>query len=132
MKTTTKDDSVFHLKNALTKKLILLPFIAPCYLGLFAWNYLGYYINDFFGTLKMLTDKQRAIYLETLKESKAKIDGNAIFAFYALTMTVLYWFAIGFSKELAGFEFLNLPTYFLTAIPIETFNQISQIKIHTV
>ena len=131
MKTKTiKDDLIFHIKNALTRKFILLPFIAPCYSALFAWNYIGHYINDFFGTLKFLTKEQRAIYLETLNESKMKIDGKAIFAFYALTMTVIYWFVFGFSKELTGLEFLNFPTYFLTALPIEAVNQISQIKVH--
>lgn len=130
MKTETRQEILWHVKNALTKKFILLPFIAPCYVALFVLNYLGYYIGDFFDTVKQKTTDERQVYLEKLQEKKTAIDSRAIFAFYALTMTFLYWFVFGFSKDLNGLEVLNFPTYFLTALPIEAFHQLSILPVH--
>lgn len=129
--TTIKDDLIFHIKNALTRKFILLPFIAPCYAVLYGLGYLGLYIDYFFKVIKNKKDKEREDYFTKVKIQMNKTDNEAIFAFYALTMTVIYWFVFGFSRELTGLEFLNFPTYFLTALPIEAVNQISQIKVHT-
>lgn len=123
-----KEDLLWHLKNALDKKIAILPFIAPCYLALFVWNYIGYYIDDFLQTVMQKTDNERAIYIKHKQEQKAVVGAKAIFAFYALTATLIYWFVFGFSRNLAGLEILNYPTYFLTAIPMEAISQISEIR----
>lgn len=132
MKTTTiKDDLIFHIKNALTKKFILLPFIAPCYVGIYVWNYLWHHFNDFFGTVADKNPEKRQKFIEKMEREKQGFKDNAIFAFYALTMSVFYWFLFGgYSDRMPGFQFLNLPTYFLGAFPLMTFYNIALIPVH--
>ena len=130
MKPSLKSDLLWHLKNALTKKVILLPFIAPCYVAWFVWTYLGYYLSDFIETVKLKTDDERAAHIQAHSEKKAQMHSKALFAFYSLIFTVIYWFLFGFSQELKGLEVLNYPTYFLVALPIEAVVQLAHIPVH--
>ncbi|WP_241170416.1 hypothetical protein [Serratia marcescens] len=132
MKAETKKEIVWHLKNALTKKFILLPFIAPCYVALFVWNYLGLYLSYFIKVVMLKTTKERDEYFAKVRIEMDDTNGKAIFAFYALTMTMLYWFLFGFSHELTGLQVLNFPTYFLTALPIEAIYQLATLPAHYV
>lgn len=129
MQSTIISDLQWHIKNALTKKAILLPFIAPCYVAWFVWTYIGYYLDDFIETVKQKTDNERAAYIQSKAEDKVKMHSKALYGFYALTATVLYWFLFGFSHNLKGLEFLNYPAYFLTALPIEAVHQLAILPI---
>ena len=117
MRTTIKQDIIWHIKNALTKKVTLIPFLAPCYLGIFILNFAWFYINDFARTILLKTDEERAAYIERTAVSQAEMHSKLIFAFYALTSTFIYWFVFGFSEHVSSWEILNLPTYYLVAIP---------------
>jgi hypothetical protein len=131
MKAETKKEIIWHIKNALTKKFILLPFIAPCYVGIYVWNFLWHHFNDFFGTVADKSPEKRQKFIEKMEKQKQDIRDNAIFAFYALTMSVLYWFPFGgYSDNLTGLQVLNLPTYALAALPIEAIYQLAITPVH--
>lgn len=130
MTATIKSDLLWHLKNALTKKAILLPFIAPCYVAWFVYTYFADLIADFVETVKRKTDDERQAYIDKRNAHKASINSKEIFACYSLIATVLYWFLFGFSQELKGAEFFNYPTYFLAALPIEAVIQLAHLPVH--
>lgn len=128
--TAWKSDLLWHIKNALTRKLILLPFIAPCYVGIFAWNFVWHYINDFCGTVADKKPEARQKFIEKMEQQRQSIESNKIFVFYALAMSFLYWFVFGFSQELKNLEFLNVPTYFLFGLPLEGIRVLATTPIH--
>lgn len=76
-----------------------------------------------------MTVEQRMEYIEKVKKEKEIIDSKAIFAFYALTMTVIYWYVFGFGNS-NPLQFLNFPTYFLTALPVEAIHQLAITPVH--
>lgn len=120
MKKETKQEILWHIKNALTKKIILLPFIAPCYSAWYGISYIGLYLSYFIRVVMLKTDKERDVYFSKVSIEMDEINKKAIFAFYAFTMTCIYWFLIGYdnnSKTLL--EFLNFPTYTFFTIPIK-------------
>lgn len=130
MTATIKSDLIGHLKNALTKKAILLPFIAPCYVAWFVCAFVWDYLSDFVETIKRKKDDERQAYIDKRNAHKEQIESKGIFAFYALTATVLYWFLFGFSRDMTALQFLNYPAYFLGALPIEAIHQLSILPIH--
>lgn len=130
MTANIKSDLLWHLKNALTKKAILLPFIAPCFVAWYTCAWIWDYIADFGETVKSKTDKEREAYIAKRNTRKEEINSKGIFAFYALTATVLYWSMFGFSRETTPLEFLNLPTYYLFGLPLEAVVQLAHIPVH--
>jgi hypothetical protein len=130
MKTELKQELLWHIKNALTKKIILLPFIAPCYAAMYGLSYIGLYLSYFVHVVMLKTTEEREEYFIEVSDDMAHTKSKAIFAFYALTMTVVYWFLFGFSMDVKGLEFLNFPTYFLLALFVETIHQLTVIPVH--
>lgn len=126
---TWKSDLLWHIKNALTRKLILLPFIAPCYVGIFVWNFF-HHINDFCGTVALKKPEQYQKFIEKMEQEKLDLANNKIFTFYAFAMSFIYWPVFGFSQHLNKLEFLNVPTYFLFGLPLEAIHQLSTTPIH--
>ncbi|HHK8126446.1 TPA: hypothetical protein ACQVJW_005461, partial [Serratia marcescens] len=127
---TWKSDLLWHINNALTRKLILLPFVAPCFVGIFVWNFIWHHINDFCGTVALKKTEECQKFIEKMERQKQDLANNKIFVFYCLALSTLYWFIFHFSKNLDGLEFLNLPTYFLFALPIEGVHQLATTPIH--
>lgn len=109
---TIKTDLLWHLNNALSKKIILLPFIAPCYATLYGLGYLGLYISYFLKVVMLKTTEERDKYFSKVSIEMEQTNEKAIFAFYALTATVFYWFLFGYDHDATTiWQFLNFPTY---------------------
>ena len=131
MNADTKQEILWHIKNALTKKIILLPFIAPCYVALYVLGYIGLYLSYFIKVVKLKTDKERDTYFAKVSIEMAETNKKAIFAFYALTMTVFYWFMFGYNHEArTALQFLNFPTYALFATPIKAIEILATTPVH--
>lgn len=133
MKAETKKEIVWHLKNALTKKFILLPFIAPCYVALYGLSYVGLYLSYFIKVVMLKTDNERDAYFAKVSVQMAETNEKAIFAFYALTMTFIYWFLFGYDHNARTLiQFLNFPTYALFATPIKAIEILATLPVHYV
>ena len=126
MQDTFKSDLLWHIKNALSKKFILLPFIAPCYATLYGLGYLGLYISYFLRTVMLKTTEERNKYFSEVSIEMKETNDKAIFAFYALTATVLYWYLFGFDiEQITLLQFLNFPTYAAGASLVKAFTLLS-------
>ena len=130
MKTTTtqeiKTDLLWHIKNALSKKIILLPFIAPCYATLYGLGYLGLYISYFLRTVMLKTTEERNKYFSEVSIEMKETNDKAIFAFYALAMTFFYWYLFGFDiEQVTLLQFLNFQTYAAGASLVKAFMLLS-------
>ena len=130
MKTTTtqeiKTDLLWHIKNALSKKFILLPFIAPCYATLYGLGYLGLYLSYFLKVVMLKTTEERNKYFSEVSIEMKETNDKAIFAFYALAMTVFYWYLFGFDiEQVTLLQFLNFPTYAAGASLVKAFMLLS-------
>lgn len=126
MQDTFKSDLLWHIKNALSKKFILLPFIAPCYATLYGLGYLGLYISYFLRTVMLKTTEERNKYFSEVSIEMKETNDKAIFAFYALTATVLYWYLFGFDiEQVTLLQFLNFPTYAAGASLVKAFTLLS-------
>lgn len=126
MQDTFKSDLLWHIKNALSKKFILLPFIAPCYATLYGLGYLGLYISYFLRTVMLKTTEERNKYFSEVSIEMKETNDKAIFAFYALAMTVFYWYLFGFDiEQVTLLQFLNFPTYAAGASLVKAFMLLS-------
>lgn len=126
MQDTFKSDLLWHLKNALSRKIILLPFIAPCYATLYGLGYLGLYISYFLRVVMLKTTEERDQYFSKVSTEMKETNDKAIFAFYTLTATVLYWYLFGFDiEQITLLQFLNFPTYAAGASLVKAFTLLS-------
>ncbi|MCP3658451.1 MAG: hypothetical protein GY734_21550 [Herbaspirillum sp.] len=126
MQDTFKSDLLWHIKNALSKKFILLPFIAPCYATLYGLGYLGLYISYFLRTVMLKTTEERNKYFSEVSIEMKETNDKAIFAFYALAMTFFYWYLFDYNHEATTLlQFLNFPTYAAGASLVKAFMLLS-------
>lgn len=128
--TELKNDLLLHFRKAWTKKIVLIPFLAPCYLGWFLYNFIAYYLDDFIETVKFKTTDERQIFIEHKQQELNNIKNNQDFATYAFISSGIYWLMFGVGADAGIWQLLNLPTYYLFALPYETIHQLYLLKTH--
>lgn len=129
--TELKNELLWHFKKAWTKKIVLMPFLAPCYLAWFLWNYIGCYLDDFIETVKFKTIDERLEQIANKKQEINDLKEKQLFATYAFISTGVYWLVFGFGHGAGTWQFLNLPTFYLFALPYEAIHQLYLLKVHT-
>lgn len=68
------------------------------------------------------TTEERNKYFSEVSIEMKETNDKAIFAFYALTATVLYWYLFGFDiEQVTLLQFLNFPTYAAGASLVKAF-----------
>ncbi len=128
--TELKKDLLWHFQKALTKKIVLMPFLAPCYLTWFLWNYIGCYLDDFIETVKLKTTDERLKQINSKEQEINDLKEKQLFAIYAFISTGVYWLVFGFGHDAGVWQFLNLPTFYLFALPYEAIHQLYLLKVH--
>lgn len=120
-----------EVKVAMTKKAILLPFIAPCYVAIFVWNYFGTYINYCFGLLMKRTATERGVWKASMREEIGGMRAKARFAMYAAIMSAIYMLVVGFNtdKPPTNLQAINIPTYFFLKMPVVVIEEIMKIEL---
>ena len=120
-----------EVKLAMTKNSILLPFIAPCYVAWFVWNYIGTYLSYSLGLLVRSKEAEREVWKKGMMVEIGEANSKSRFAMYAAIMSAIYMLVVGFNtdKPPTNLQAINMPTYFFLKAPVVAIEEIMKIEL---